>query len=203
MAANKVNGIVIKVPRVRLSFPDLFEARSIKSDPNSRPRFGVSAILDPKFPPHVEALKQINAEVDRIKKEGWGTKVPGNLKIEFLSNGDDNTDKEGNVYAGYAGMKIIRANAAETQAPVVLGKDKRELTKGDSAIYPGVYAHISFNLYISEKISPRICCGLRSVMSLEYGEPLAGRVIDADKEFADFDDGDFEGGASTDSDDDL
>ena len=203
MAANKVNGIVLKVPKVRLSFPDLFEPRSIKSDPNSRPRYGVSAILDPSYPPHADALKQIKAEIERIKKEGWGAKVPGNLKVDILSNGDDNTDKEGNPYAGYAGMKILRANAAETQAPVVLGKDNRELKKGDPAIYPGVYAHISFNLYISEKISPRICCGLRSVKSLEYGEALAGRVIDGDREFEDFDDGDFEGGSSGASDDEL
>lgn len=189
MAFNKVNGIVLKIPRVRLSFPDLFVARSLKSDPTSKPRFGVSAILDPKFPPHKKALEEITAEIERLKREGWPKGPPRNLKVEFLNRGDDVTNNQtGDPYEGYAGMMILRANSNENQPPHVTGRDKRDLKAGDPAIYPGVYAHFSCNLYITETGgTPRICCGLRAVQSLEHGDPLSGRVV-TDKEFEDFED---------------
>jgi hypothetical protein len=65
----------IKLSNVRLSFPQLFEAKTVNGE--GKPAFSASFLINPNDP----QIKEINAAIDAVAKDKWGAKADANLKV--------------------------------------------------------------------------------------------------------------------------
>jgi hypothetical protein len=183
MAKSKVIGKVVKLPAVRLSFPDLYEAKAFQE--GQEPKYGATFLLDPKNPKHAAAIKEIDAECQRIITETWGAAPKGMKPIDCHGNGNDCVSQQtGEPYTGYVGMYFVRGKSSKQ--PLLIDKDRNELANSDPRIYGGVYVNATINFYAQDnKYGKGVRCSVRAVMTLGYGDPFGSVVTDS--EFDDFD----------------
>lgn len=189
--ANKVMGNVIKLSKVRLSFPDVFEPRPPKNG-KGEAKYGATFLLDPKNPEHKKSLLEIKAEIDRMVAEAWPKGKPPKLEIICWGKGETKQNQEtGEVYDGYQGMYFVQGKSNKKRPPRVMayeGGQRIELPKDDPRVYGGVYCHATLNFYVQDDENGKaIRCGLRGVIVLGYGEPFGSGI--SDEEFDDFDAG--------------
>lgn len=162
-------------------------------------RFIGGALFEPK---EIDGKTQYNAcvvlddgeavKVERIvkaaAKEKWGDKKPAGLQNWGVREGDDPE------FAHSFEKQFINPKAGTKVKPGVLVKRDgvmKSVEEEDGIVYPGCYVAVSVNAYAyagdkAKNIKPGVTLGLRGVMFLRDGEPLADR-LDADSEFADFD----------------
>ena len=193
MAKQKPMGIKINLPRVRLSYPDVFVPRAPKKG-DGEPAFGATYLLDVKAnPAHKEAAKQCKAEIDRLIREYWGERVPPKLVQECFGKGEMFVNSDtGEVYPGYEGMYVVRAKSKANKPPLVVGPNKEPLSKDSPLIYGGVYVNATVNFWIQDnEWGKAIRCGLRVIQSLNFGEPFGSHVSESDLD--DFDDFEADG----------
>lgn len=193
MANVKVMGKVIKAPSVRLSFPDLLEAKAFEE--GQEPKYGATLLVDPRKPAHRKLWEEIDAEEERMIAEAWG-KAPLKLILEYRGEGNDRTSQQtGEIYEGYEGMRFIACK--NKNQPLLLDPSKMEVGPGPTAaklFYGGVYSNCTINLFIQDsKWGKAIRCSIRGVQSLGHGDPFGSRV--SNKEFDDFDSDDTGVGA--------
>ncbi len=168
----------IKLTNVRLSFPDLFEAKTVNGE--GKPAFSASFLIDPADP----QVKVINAAIDTVAKEKWGAKAEQVLKQMRA------TDKvclhDGNLkqYDGYMDMLYISSRNATR--PLVIDADKSPLTEQDGKPYSGCYVNASIELWAQDNnYGKRVNASLSGVQFFKDGDAFAGgRAADVD----DFDD---------------
>lgn len=98
-----------KLNNVRLSFPHLITPQISDKGIAS---FDCSFLLDPQS----DQWKNLQTSVSELAKLTWGDKSEGILKkiatknnCRFYGDGEEKLDKQGNVYAGYDGVKYVRA----------------------------------------------------------------------------------------------
>lgn len=190
----KFMGEVIQLHRVRLSFPVLdepeaFKGKSQNGEENDRKSFQASFLLDLSNPKHEEAYNKIEAEIERAIDEVWDGKRPPKLKVEFYGQGEDRTNAQtGDIYPGYEGMHWVSAKSNEDSPPRLKDKKKNDVVdpkRVNKIFYGGVFCNATINVFVPDKSWVRICCGLRTVMSLERGDSFGSGATD--KEFDDFD----------------
>jgi len=185
-------------PVFRVSFPSLLR----KNEKNSKYEVGMLFCTDPKDKtdirnqlttklrgmfkdkPKLETLAALEAEVERVGKDKWGTKfealkAKGSIKMPF----HDGADKE---YDGY-GEGVTFCTSRSNIAPGV--RDQRlEPIIDPEDIYAGCYAIASINIYANEGKGDNgvpyknISLGLGNVQKIAEGEPFSGRVR-AEEEF--------------------
>lgn len=196
MAKQKPQGVKINLPRVRLSYPDLFVPRPPRKG-EGKPAFGATYLLDVKNnPAHKEAAKQCKAEIERLQREYWGDRLPPKFVQECFGKGEMCVNSDtGEVYPGYEGMYVVRAKSRAEKPPLVVGPNREPLKDGSPLIYGGVYVNATVNFWIQDnEFGKAIRCGLRVVQSLNFGEPFGSVASESDlDDFEDFDNGgDFE-----------
>lgn len=182
MTVRKVMGNVLKLPAVRLSFPDLFVPKAFEE--GQVPKFGATFLLDPKNPRHAKTISEVRAEQARMIKEGWGV-APDKLKLEYMGNGEDKTSLQtGEVYQGYEGMiYIVCKNGTQ---PGVIDKEQQPVSADDPRVYGGAFVNASINLFLQDnKYGKAVRASVRGVQVLGYGDPFGSRFNE--KEFDDFD----------------
>ncbi|MBR0876918.1 DUF2815 family protein [Bradyrhizobium liaoningense] len=179
-------------PVFRLSFPNLYVARKNEDDPNSKAKFGLSAVWTPaKFTPKDKELwlaimKELNAVSVRDFKAPW-KELPDNIKRGVR----DGRAKSG--MEGY-GEGTRFANLTTHSRPGVIdspanGKADIGPEHGNAdLIYPGCFCRASVNVY-SYGLKPGskgkgVALGLFNVQKIKDGPRLDNRVAAAD----DFDD---------------
>jgi len=179
----------VKLGWVRGSFLDIFEAKAVRSEPDGKKRFGMTALLDPAKPKHAKHIAEIKAAIAEVKKNGFPKLKPDTIVCQFFNKGEDCTNQEtGEVYSGYEGMYAVRANSPEDRPPFVFGGDGSEASKGDHEFYSGAFYHVKLTIYPTDGGGKnQVCCGLESVKFAKHGEPLAGRARSTAAEFGDFD----------------
>jgi hypothetical protein len=189
----KFMGEIIKLHKVRLSFPVLDEAEEFRGKSESgeekRKSFQASFLMDPEDESHAESYALIESEVQRAIDEVWGGERPKKLKIEFYGEGNDRTNAQtGDIYPGYENMQWVSAKSNEDTPPRLKDKRKNDVTdpkKIRKLFYGGVVCNATINVFVPDKTWVRICCGLRTVMTLEHGDSFGSGATD--KEFDDFD----------------
>ncbi len=191
MAKGKtITGEVIKLKRVRLSFPNLDEARAPKGVANAKESFGATALLDPTDTSHKELYKLCVAEINRLRQEAWGGKHPKEKPLECIGKGDNKTNDDGEVYKGYEGMIFI-SGKSDTR-PLALTASKKEINDPKiiaSTLYGGCYVDMNINFWVQDnEFGKAIRCGLRGVRFREDGEAFGGGRATAD-EFDDVEEG--------------
>lgn len=192
-----VSGEAIKLSKVRLSFPQLHEAVSNKSFPDSPPAFSAAFLLDPKDPAHMEILKKINAEIKRLRKEAWDLDGKPHPKEETkgfpFGKGDTKVNDSGEVYKGYEGMYFVSARSPEKSRPRTLNANKQDITDPkeiEKMFYGGCYVTASINFWIQNNAAGKaVRCGLRGVQFYKDGEAFGGGRA-ADDEFDDLEEDD-------------
>ena len=178
--ANKISSATKVVIPCRISFANIFEAKSING---GEAKYSVSCLI-PKE--DKKTLLAIHKAVEAAKEDGktrkWGGKIPPNLKLP-LRDGDVDRPED----PAYADSYFI--NATSQEQPGVVDRKRVKITD-PLAIYSGCYIRASINIYPFNANGNRgIAAGLSNIQFWEDGEPLNGRVR-AEDEFDALDDDD-------------
>jgi hypothetical protein len=203
--ANKksISGEVIKLRNVRLSFPNLHEASSPKNMPDAKKSFGASFLLDPKNATHVAIIKEVQAEIARLRKEAWGGPHPKEEKLICFGKGDTRINDDGAVYNGYEGMYFVTARSAEDKRPLIIDRQKNVVSDPkaiNQMLYGGCFVNANVNFWIQDNAAGKaVRCGLQAVQFWADGEAFGGGRASVD----DFDDVEEPDGLDGLDDDDL
>ena len=169
----------IKLNKVRLSFPQLFEATTVNGE--GKPAFSAVFLIDPKDP----QVAAINAAIDAVAKEKWGAKAEANLKAlraadkTCLHNGDLKSN-----YDGFEGMLYI--SARNPMRPLVIDVNKSPLTEQDGKPYAGCYVNVSIELWVQDNnYGKRINATLAGVQFYQDGESFTGGGVADVNDFED------------------
>jgi hypothetical protein len=163
--------IIIK--NVRLSFPALFQPTAFT--PGDTPKYSASFLLDKVA--NAADIKRIQAEVQRVIAEKWGTKKPANLK-SCLHEG---SEKE---YDGYD-EDIMFISSSNNKKPVLVDKNpKIALEDEDARLFAGCYVNASISLWAQDnKWGKRINANIAAVQYNRAGEPFGEGAVNAETTF--------------------
>ena len=164
--------------KVRLSYVNIFKARSFEADGDEK--FSCCILIDKN---DKATLKKISLAVEEAKKDGiankWGGKLPGKLKMP-LRDGDEERADEAEEYEG---MYFLNANS--NQKPGVVDENCNEILDS-TEVYSGCYGRVSINFYpYNFNGSKGIAVGFNNVQKLADGEPLGAARASAESDFAD------------------
>lgn len=186
---------VVVLKDVRLSFPHLFEpSASIEDGPK---KYRAAFLMDPATDSGKANIKKIEAAMDKASLGVWKTKekadkIRNRLDSDRsgLRDGDDCTNKDGDPYAGYEGMKVI--SATNGRKPKVLRRDKSVIDSSEAAeIYAGCYVNAVVSIWATnlEKHGGNgIFATLEIVQYLRKGEPFGASELDEDDYLEDLED---------------
>ena len=132
---------IIKLQKVRLSYPNLWEAREFEG--NGKFKYSATGIFSGKHP----AGAQIKAAVIEAANAKWGAKGPATLKAlqangrVFAVRDGDNKDAE-----GYAGNYYI--TGSNSKRPQVVDRDGvTPLASTDGKPYGGAWINMYVDIY--------------------------------------------------------
>lgn len=161
--AAKVNPLKVVTPKFRVSFPQVFEAKSFQNQP---PKFSIQMLFDKKT--DLTALKKV---VNLAIKEKWGDKAPKGITLPFK----DGNDKELDGYED----KIVVSAASKFKPQVV--DQKVEQIEAQDDFYAGCYARAAIAAYAWELkegkavLKRGVSFNLESVQKLSDGERFVKR----------------------------
>ena len=169
----------IKLNAVRLSFPPLFEAKTVNGE--GKPAFSAAFLISPKDP----QIAMINTAISTVAAEKWGAKADAILKTiraadkTCLHSGDLKSN-----YDGFEGMMYI--SARNPLKPSVVDTNRSPLVAEDGRPYAGCYVNAVLELWTQDNnYGKRVNATLMGVQFYKDGECFVGGGV-ADAE--DFDD---------------
>ena len=142
---NKERHMVI-TPVARVSFPNVFTARSYEDDPENKKQFQVDLLFDSKdvlkekFKGKKTKTISVMQAISNAKKDQWGPDKSKWPKFPYpvIKIGNERKNTEGEIYDGYKGKVFISARCGEKFPPKVIGLDGEPLTEAE--FYGGCYA---------------------------------------------------------------
>jgi hypothetical protein len=169
--ANNKEGIII-LRNVRLSYPKLHEATSIKGDATSKPRYSANLLIR-KDDDEAQAL--IKQEVKRLVKLHYKGVMPKSKNLPYT----DGDGEDGDEFS--TGCVVISANRAGSQGkPTIIDGQKNLIQAGDEKDpYAGCYVNVKIGIY-KPKNWDRICASLETVQFAKHGEPFGAGKPSAD-----------------------
>jgi len=167
----------IRLEDVRLTFPQLFEAKAVNGQGD--PKFSASFLLGKDHKQIPELQKAIlDAATDK-----WGAKAGEVLKALKASDkicvhdGDSKSE-----YDGYAGNYFI--NASNKIRPLVIDGNRSPLDSASGKPYSGCYVTAIVELWPQDNnFGRRVNASLLGVQFLRDGERLAGGGVAAADDF--------------------
>ena len=177
---------IVKITNVRISFPNLFEAKAVNGEGD--PRFSAAFVIEPGS----ENAKVLAAALDAVAKEKWGVKAAGILG-ELKAKGrvayrEAPLSKDGEVYDGFEGMFSL--NASNVQRVAVIDRDTTPLTPQDGKPYGGCFVDASVDLWAQDNSwGKRINAKLRWVQFRSDGDAFSGGAPVSQDEFSNIADG--------------
>jgi hypothetical protein len=195
MADEKQDPAKLKLPNVRLSFPDLWVPKSVK---NSDPKYSAHFLIDKAE--QEELIKTIKGKIWFVAKEHWGPekakKICGGKKFEMcLHEGSEKDDLDGYT------EDIMFLTSSSPRRPLVIDRDRSPLTADDRRPYGGCYVNAIVRFWVQDnQFGQRVNAELMGVQFFKDGEPFSaiGRISEDDFE----DLGEEEGGKKKDKDKD-
>lgn len=161
----------IKLINVRLSFPELFKAKSVN---DSEPRFGASFLLDKEK--DASQIAKINDAMKAVAAEKWGANIPKGVK-KCLHEG---SEKE---YEGYGDDNMYVSATSKTR-PTVVDFDRSPLTAEDGKPYAGCYVNAVIRLWAQDnQFGKRINAQLQGVQFANHGDAFGAGVFNAAEHF--------------------
>jgi hypothetical protein len=165
---------------VRLSFPDIFTAKSVN---DGDPRFSANFLLHKER--DAKAIANIQSAINGlIKSELKGAKLPADKVC--LRDGDDKD------YEGYEGHMFL--SAANKKRPQVVDRDNTPLAEADDRPVAGDYVDGVVRLWAQDnKFGKRINASLEVVRFRKEGERFGAPKVDVNEVLPDLaEDDDFE-----------
>lgn len=170
---------VIKLVSVLASYFHGYEPRK-----GNNPRFESSFLLDPSNKAHAKAIKDIQAEAERVFKDKF-PKIP--LKKAKMGYGENDEDAK---YG--AGFFKVQAWSKLEDRPVIVNRQREPTVKGGKeSVYSGATVNTSVSAFAWEYKDKEsgmtkygVSFNLRPVQFVEATPPFSERPeIDVDKEF--------------------
>lgn len=162
----------IKLVNVRLSFPQLFEAKAFQG---GTPKFSAVFLLDKKN--HASKIAEIKAAMEACAKEKWPKKLPPGLKYG-LRDGSEKEDTD-----GYGEGVMFFSASSQKRIPVV-DRDLSPLSAGDDRPYAGCYVNATVNVWAQDnEFGKRVNFGLVAVQFSKKGEPFGAGAANPEEEF--------------------
>ena len=141
---------------MRLSFPQLFEAKSTNG---GKPRFGCSFLLDPKREAHAKQIKMLRKVAVEIAQRELEVKLAAD-KIFIRKDGP---------WQGYEDMWYV--SSANPKRPQSLNLDKSPVTAEDNLLYAGCYVDAVIRPWAqNNQHGKRVNAGLEIVRFRSDGE---------------------------------
>ena len=172
---------VVVLKNVRLGFPKLW--RADRATESSAPKYSAHAIIDPTTAHGKANLEAIKAAQKHVAVAQWGEKWQNVVKgleknRRSFRDGDAMTNAEGDIYAGYEGMKFVAANRSEKQGrPDVRDRRKSPTTEEDGLVYAGCYVDMVVSFFTvtkREQGGNGLFASLELVRFREHGEAFGG-----------------------------
>lgn len=170
---------ILKIKKVRLSFPDLFEATQYQG---TGP-FNYSATF--LLPTGHPDIPKVNAAIKAAAVGKWGKKADATL-AGILGNSQKCCWVDGNTkaYGGYADSWALSSKRAQDRGrPVVIDADTSPLTAADNKPYAGCWVNATVEIYAQDNnYGKGIRCVLRGVQFVKDGEAFSAAVpVSADE----------------------
>ena len=167
---------IVKRQNVRLSFPNLFEAKA-GDEPGSKPKFGATFLMHKTK--NAAEIKALQAAVDTVKK------TADVLKGKKISKQPIRDGAEKDQLDGYDG-DVVFISARNHNRPGVVNRDLTPLVAADGKPYAGCYVNATVECYgyTHPKSGPGITWSLRNVQFVKDGEPFGAKVTPAEREFS-------------------
>lgn len=167
---------------VRLSFPNLFKATKVGSDPNAEPRFSANFLIEPGSDLH----KLCEAKIEAVGKEKWGK--DWTAQKNAMEKKDRIALHDGDLkpnYEGYPGNLFLTATAKANSKPTVIDANKEPLAESSGRPYSGCYVNASVEFWAQESKDwgNRINCTLRGVQFNRDGDAFSGSAPASTDEF--------------------
>lgn len=170
-------GTQVTTGKVRLSYPTLFEPKSVTD--GGEKKYSAVFLIPKDDEEQVEVIKAAIEEAKEMAKSTkFGGTIPKNLKVQW-HDGDEESDAE-----EYKGHYFI--NTYASRKPKLVDRRSRDITDPED-LYAGCYVRAAINFYSYNVNSKGIACGLNGVQFIEDGEPLSGGHVEFDA-LDDFDD---------------
>jgi len=169
----------IKLNAVRLSFPQLFEAKTVNGE--GKPAFSAAFLISPKDP----QIAMLNTAITPVAAEKWGAKADAILKTiraadkTCLHSGDLKSN-----YDGFEGMMYV--SARNPLKPYVVDLNKTPLVAEDGRPYAGCYVNAVLELWTQDNnYGKRINATLLGVQFYKDGDSFVGGGVADDSDFDD------------------
>jgi hypothetical protein len=178
----RVDGTKIVTGKVRASYAHAFEPQSFSGKGDDL-KYSVSLIIPKDDKAMIEAVnKAVAAAIEEGKKGVFKGKVPKSDKLPLKDGDTERATDEAYADAFYV-------SAISTSKPQVVNLKKERITDPEK-FYSGCYCLASLNFYpFNFNGTVGVACGLNNILTLEEGDPLAGRS-EATSDFADYFDDD-------------
>jgi len=165
--------------KVRLSFVNIFEPRSMNQDGTGEKKYSVLVMIPKTDKVTIDKVtKAIEAAKQAAKDSKWGGKIPAVVKTTF-KDADKDVNQSGEIYSAVneeqKGHFII--NVSSKNRPGIVDANMQEIID-PAKVYSGCYGKVNMNFFGYKHATGGvgISAGLQHVMFLEDGDPLSGRV---------------------------
>jgi hypothetical protein len=175
----------IKLSNVRLSFPDLFEAREYQGDGNFK--YAATFLVTPGSTE--DAL--IKAAIQEVALDVYAKKAPQML-ASFAGSKQQMCYLSGDtkVYDGYQGMMALSSKRKQADGrPGVFDRNLSPIAEADGKIYGGCYVNAMVDLWAQSGTTPGIRCSLISVQFFRDGDAFGGSSAPTTDDFEAYEDG--------------
>ncbi len=169
---------VIITPVMTMSFPKVFKA--VFNQLSKKNEFSTDLIaeeeddLKQSYKGKKKQTVSIRSAVNNARIDQWGAKESWpKWTFQTIKSGDNQKNKDGEVYAGYAGKKFITAKSGEEYAPKIVGMDGKPIREEE--IYGGCKVRallIARPVHFGKTIGVRFI--LQQIMKVEDGERFGG-----------------------------
>jgi hypothetical protein len=173
---SNVNPYEVKLTNVRLSFPNLFVPKGFAGDPNSKPAYSATFLLDKKVnAANIAALKKA---MDHAIREQWKGKTPSGLKLG-LRDGAEKEDTDG------YGPDVMFVSARNDKKVFVVDGNLEQLSADSGKPYAGCYVNAVVRAWAQDnKFGKRVNFALGNVQYLRPGEPFGEKMHAPEDDFA-------------------
>ena len=162
----------IKLENVRLSYPNLFNAKAMEG---GKPKFSASFLIPKKT--HGALIKRIEQAIERAMLDKFQKKVP--LKHVCLRDGNDKEDKEG------YGDEVMYLVAKSDSRPAVVDQQVNPVVEADGKIYGGCFVNATIEVfaYTHPTGGKGVSAQLRAVQFVKDGPSFGAGPVNAEDEF--------------------
>jgi hypothetical protein len=173
----------VKLENVRITFPQLFQPKSIVGADGkpSEPKYGASFLFEPGSEPH----KALSEAIKKVASEKWPTAWQDIVRIAKATDKLCVHDGNTKTYQGYPGNLFLSATTAAM--PDIRDADRTRIPESNARrIYGGCYVNAVVQLWAQDnRWGKRVNAELLGVQFRRDGDAFRAGAVAADDDFDD------------------